>query len=132
MYKWVYCPASVWGVEHTPAWIAPNVITLFVALFTFVPFGYVIYVNGTQFGENAPPVSNLYCLIAAICYFIGRLLDEMDGKHARKTGNASVVGLLFDHGCDSFIVGFFMMIIAKILQINNPILNYIFIANAVA
>ena len=56
----------------------------------------------------------------------------MDGKHARKTGNASVVGLLFDHGCDSFIVGFIMQVIAKILQINNPLLNYIFIANAVA
>jgi phosphatidylglycerophosphate synthase len=39
----------------------------------------------------------------------------MDGKHARKTGNASVVGLLFDHGCDSFIIGFFIMIVAKIL-----------------
>jgi phosphatidylglycerophosphate synthase len=51
----------------------------------------------------------------AICYFLGRLLDEMDGKHARKTGNASVVGLLFDHGCDSFIVGFFLIIVAKIL-----------------
>jgi ethanolaminephosphotransferase len=65
----------------------------------------------------------------AVCYFLGRLLDEMDGKHARKTGNASVVGLLFDHGCDAFIVGFFLIIVAKILQINNPILNYLFVTN---
>jgi hypothetical protein len=47
MYAWVYEPASIWGVEHTPAWIAPNVITLFGALFTFVPFGYMVYVTGT-------------------------------------------------------------------------------------
>jgi phosphatidylglycerophosphate synthase len=30
------------------------------------------------------------------------MLDEMDGKQARKTGNSSPLGLLFDHGCDSF------------------------------
>lgn len=28
------------------------------------------------------------------------MLDNMDGKQARKTGNTSTLGSLFDHGCD--------------------------------
>ena len=33
------------------------------------------------------------------------MLDEMDGKQARRTGNSSPLGLLFDHGCDAFNAG---------------------------
>ena len=29
-----------------------------------------------------------------------QILDNADGKHARKTGNASTLGSLFDHSCD--------------------------------
>lgn len=29
------------------------------------------------------------------------MLDNMDGKQARKTGNSSTLGSLFDHGCDA-------------------------------
>jgi ethanolaminephosphotransferase len=31
-------------------------------------------------------------------------LDNCDGKQARKTGNSTPLGMLFDHGCDSLIV----------------------------
>ena len=30
-----------------------------------------------------------------------QILDNMDGKQARKTGTSSPLGLLFDHGCDA-------------------------------
>ena len=30
--------------------------------------------------------------------------DNCDGKQARKTGNSTPLGMLFDHGCDSLIV----------------------------
>lgn len=30
-----------------------------------------------------------------------QILDNMDGKQARKTGSSSPLGLLFDHGCDA-------------------------------
>jgi len=45
-----------------------------------------------------------------------RMFDEMDGKQARRTGNSSPLGLLFDHGCDAFSMGFQSMVIAKCLQ----------------
>jgi ethanolaminephosphotransferase len=35
-----------------------------------------------------------------------RIFDELDGKQARKTGSSSPLGLLFDHGCDAFSIGF--------------------------
>ena len=44
--------------------------------------------------------------LQAWCYFVYRMLDEMDGKQARATQNSSPMGLIFDHGCDSFTSGF--------------------------
>jgi len=34
------------------------------------------------------------------------MFDEMDGKQARRSGNSSPLGLIFDHGCDAMTVGF--------------------------
>lgn len=55
----------------------------------------------------------------AVCYLIYRILDEMDGKQARKTGNSSPLGLLFDHGCDAFTTALLTMMIMKMLQVGN-------------
>jgi phosphatidylglycerophosphate synthase len=52
-------------------------------------------------------------------YFVARLLDEMDGKQARKTGNSSPVGLLFDHGCDSFSSSLLALMMMKMMQLGN-------------
>jgi phosphatidylglycerophosphate synthase len=57
--------------------------------------------------------------MASILYFVYRLLDEMDGKQARKTGNSSPVGLMFDHGCDSFTVALLCLMMSKMMQIGN-------------
>ena len=40
----------------------------------------------------------------------------MDGKQARRTGNSSPLGLLFDHGCDAFTMGLQSLVIAKSVQ----------------
>lgn len=55
----------------------------------------------------------------AASYLIYRMLDEMDGKQARKTGNSSPLGLLFDHGCDSFTTALLTIMIMKLVQIGN-------------
>jgi ethanolaminephosphotransferase len=47
MFVWVYGPVSDWAVKKVPAWMAPNVVTLIGACFTFVPFGYMISETGT-------------------------------------------------------------------------------------
>jgi ethanolaminephosphotransferase len=43
----------------------------------------------------------------------------MDGKQARKTGNSSPLGLLFDHGCDSFTTAILSMMVIKVCQVGN-------------
>ncbi len=40
-------------------------------------------------------------LLAAVGLFVYQGLDAIDGKQARRTGSASPLGELFDHGCDS-------------------------------
>jgi hypothetical protein len=42
---------------------------------------------------------------AAIGLFLYQTLDATDGKQARRTGSASPLGELFDHGCDSVTQG---------------------------
>jgi ethanolaminephosphotransferase len=39
--------------------------------------------------------------MCAITLWAYQLLDASDGKQARRTGNSSPLGLLFDHGCDA-------------------------------
>ena len=46
-------------------------------------------------------------------------LDNIDGKQARKTGNSSPLGLLFDHGCDSLCIMLQGISMAHVLQIGN-------------
>ena len=40
-------------------------------------------------------------VLAAIGLFVYQTLDACDGKQARRTGNSSSLGELFDHGCDA-------------------------------
>lgn len=35
-----------------------------------------------------------------------QMLDNIDGRQARRTGTASPLGLFFDHGCDALVAGF--------------------------
>ena len=65
------------------------------------------------------PVPAWWCFLEAASYLIYRMLDEMDGKQARKTGNSSPLGLLFDHGCDSFTTSLITMMIMKVIQLGN-------------
>ncbi len=48
-----------------------------------------------------------------------RILDEMDGKQARRTGNSSPLGLIFDHGCDAFTTGLQTIMTVKLIQVGN-------------
>jgi phosphatidylglycerophosphate synthase len=33
--------------------------------------------------------------------YITKILDNMDGKQARRTKTSSALGMMFDHGCDA-------------------------------
>lgn len=54
------------------------------------------------------------------------MLDEMDGKQARRTGNSSPLGLLFDHGCDCFAAGIQPIIFMRVLQTGDNFIGLAF------
>ena len=116
MYRYFYNPLASRLVEKIPEWIAPNLITLTGFLFSAVPFAAIFAVFGTHFYNEGPKIPSWLFFAEAVCYFLYRMLDEMDGKQARRTGNSSPLGLIFDHGCDAFAVGLQCMILAKLTQ----------------
>jgi ethanolaminephosphotransferase len=85
-------------------------------MFTVVPLLLLLACFGTDFEG---PVDSWWCYLQAFSYLAYRMLDEMDGKQARKTGNSSPLGLLFDHGCDSFTTALLTIMIMKLVQIGN-------------
>lgn len=50
---------------------------------------------------------NWFCFYMAGTLLFYSLLDNADGKQARKTKNSTSLGLLLDHGCDAFTCAFF-------------------------
>ena len=98
-YTYCWNPFATKMVCYLPDWIAPNTLTLLGFMHTVVPFLILFYVSGFDLLGDIP---NWFCFLQAYSFFAYRMLDEMDGKQARRTGNSSPLGLMFDHGCDAF------------------------------
>jgi ethanolaminephosphotransferase len=100
LYAYVLSPWAEWCVARlAPLWLAPNAITAlgiaaqlaaFVCLWCHCP--------ALAPGDAPPPWT---AWLAAAALFVYQTADNMDGKQARRTGSASPLGLLFDHGLDS-------------------------------
>ncbi|CDW80744.1 cdpalcohol phosphatidyltransferase [Stylonychia lemnae] len=118
-YRCFYNPLALKLVDYLPDTVAPNLITLIGFMFNVIPFIVLFSAYGTDFSGKIPI---WFHIAIAISYLIYRILDEMDGKQARKTGNSSPLGLLFDHGCDSITATLFTATILKCLQNGNNIL----------
>jgi hypothetical protein len=80
-----------------PEWLAPNTITI-TGLLLVVSSHVLLAFYSPNLDSPAPSYVYAY---AAFCLFVYQVLDVTDGKQARKTGNSSPLGLLFDHGCDA-------------------------------
>ena len=120
LYKYFYNPVATKLVEYLPESVAPNTLTVLGLLGTVIPFGILLGVCGCTLCGDVPA---WFFFIHAITYFVYRMLDEMDGKQARRTGNSSALGLLFDHGCDCFAIGMQCIMICKEHQVGeNPII----------
>jgi ethanolaminephosphotransferase len=48
------------------------------------------------------------------------MLDNMDGKHARNTGNSSPLGMLFDHGCDAITTFCISLALGSVVGLSSP------------
>lgn len=73
-------------------------MTLLGFLFVLLAYGMVVVWVPDLVG---PAPSRAFYVVFAGCLWIYSTMDNIDGKQARRTGSASPLGELFDHGCDA-------------------------------
>ncbi len=106
VYRWLFWR---WMLLLIPRWISPNALTI-VGLAASV--GAVGAALAGAAGHTA-----MY-LLSAILLFVYVSLDNLDGAHARRTGQSSHLGELLDHGLDGLASGSMLLIGAIILHLD--------------
>lgn len=59
--------------------------------------------------------------MTGVLYFSYHIFDILDGKHARRTGMSSSLGLLMDHGVDALVTFLFTMSLGSVIKLSGPI-----------
>ena len=81
-----------------PPTVAPNLITTVAFMFIIFSYLLILSIDSENYDHYIP---GWYMGIYGACTLIYQLLDNCDGKQARKTKTGSPLGYLFDHGCDA-------------------------------
>lgn len=98
-YNYVTAPICDLMIKYiVPEWLAPNVITSIALMFNIGPCLWLYYYYGHLYTGTISP---MMCHVIGIFFQIYVTLDGLDGKQARKTGNSSPAGMLFDHFGDA-------------------------------
>lgn len=100
-------------VKFLPVTLAPNVITITGIGCVFAS---VVLMHCLYGFELDGPVDNWFCIVAGVLYFTNTVLDNMDGKQARRTGAGSPMGMLFDHGSDAITAIMSTILLCRIMQ----------------
>ena len=113
VYKHILTPWNNFLMQYLPLWLAPNLITLLGLISVAITHCWMI-VYSPSFDGMIPPW--LY-VVSAAALFVYQTLDNLDGKQARRTGTASPLGLVFDHGCDAINITVGGCTLASVLQL---------------
>lgn len=105
--RWLWNPI----VAHLPAKIAPNTITMIGAIFVMFS-GYCVWLAVME-------GLRLYFVVAAVCIFIYMTCDNVDGPHARHTGQSSRLGEFLDHWFDAVDTTIFNLCIMAMLNLSE-------------
>lgn len=101
LYNHVISPLAQQLVDHViPPRLAPNAITISGLALVILSHAVLLWL-APNMEEDAPRWAYAFAGVSLLLY---QVLDVADGKQARKTGNSSPLGLLFDHGCDALNV----------------------------
>ena len=103
-------------VNYLPVKLAPNLITLISLCFNILA-AIISYTDGGF--DFSYKLKNITCFVIGITQFLYQNLDNLDGKQARRTGNATPFGMLMDHGCDIFTNIFTAFNLSKLLLVGN-------------
>jgi phosphatidylglycerophosphate synthase len=120
-YKYIISPCLDKLIVHVPEWVAPNLITFCSLLINLFTFALIVFQLGNDF--TTPP-SRLICLIFAITNFTYYILDNLDGKQARRTNTSSCFGMLFDHGVDAITCCLTSINLCHICSLGNDIKGF--------
>ena len=117
--RYIISPIAAYLVNKIPRSVAPNLITIIASLFFVIPYLYVeLFVRG-NFASPMPPFGSLFIGLGFSLY---TLLDNMDGKQARRTNTSSPLGMLLDHGSDAFCAAITTLNLAYMLMAHNTYL----------
>lgn len=98
-----------------PLWMAPNLVTL-IGFFCILSSYVLMTFYDVTYSQQLPSSVLLY---AAFTHFAYQTLDACDGKHARRTGTSSPLGMLMDHGCDSLTSTILILSITQALGLGH-------------
>ena len=116
LYNYCMSPCLNKLVNYLPKTLAPNLITFFSLMCNVVAFLVSINDNGFDFDQ---PLKKSTCYIIGFSQILYQLLDSVDGKQARRTGNSTPFGMIMDHGCDIFTNIFTSFNVSKLLIVGN-------------
>ena len=116
LYQKCMSPCLNKVVNYIPRNIAPNLIT-FISLCFNILAALISYNDGGF--DFTYKLKSSTCIIIGTFQLLYQLLDNIDGKQARRTGNSTPFGMLMDHGCDVFTNIFTAYNLSKLLLVGN-------------
>mmetsp|Transcript_48375 Transcript_48375/g.151669 ORF Transcript_48375/g.151669 Transcript_48375/m.151669 type:complete len:437 (+) Transcript_48375:76-1386(+) len=122
MLKYITNPMYNRIVVYFPVWLAPNLITLSGLLCTFVTY-WIFHYYCPLLEGHAPWWAYMLNGFAILAY---QALDAMDGKQARRTGSATALGVLFDHGCDALNATVMSVTMCAVVQYGPGVTSFVF------
>ncbi|EGD79179.1 hypothetical protein PTSG_09909 [Salpingoeca rosetta] len=118
-----------WLVEQVPMWVAPNLLTWVGLMVNVITTALVVFYNPSM--EEGVQVPSWVYVLCALGIFFYQSLDNIDGKQARRTGSATPLGELFDHGCDSVSTSVVVVGVLTALQVGSSLLGFLTAAQAI-
>jgi len=107
-----------WLIDNlVPTWIAPNLLTLIGLMCVILGYFSVATACPSDM-QYCNTITTGTCLFVALMVFLYQTADNLDGKQARKTGSASPLGEVFDHGGDSLVCPLFAVIMGTVFQLD--------------
>lgn len=104
----IFTPFWNYVASYVPDTVAPNILSL--AGLLCILYAYNI---------SCLSISPLIYILIAFLTFSYMTLDAIDGKHARRTNNASPLGEIFDHMCDAIGLTFIILTFCNVSNITN-------------
>jgi ethanolaminephosphotransferase len=81
-----------------------------------------IYYGGL---DNSVRIPSWVLHLCSFFYFAYYLLDNLDGKQARRTNSSSELGMILDHACDALTTFIFTIGLSSIVGSQTPFLYFV-------